>query len=101
MAPFTHMLQYMLKCVAGNSDVLRPNKCDRALVKDAQVEHPEFSKVGMVLCLDSPPQPLNDTTNDTESAKALTVVVFFFLHLDIRNPSKPYQKALFYDLYFE
>lgn len=25
----------------------------------------------------------------------------FFLHLDRRNPSKPYQKALFYDLYFK
>lgn len=72
--------------------VLRPNVCDRAVVTDAQVEHPEFSKVGMVLCLDSPPQPLNDTTNTTESAKALTVV-FFFPHLDIiRNPGKPYQK---------
>lgn len=57
--------------------MLRPNVCDRAVVTDAQVEHPEFSKVGMVLCLDSPPQPLNDTTNTTESAKALTVVFFF------------------------
>lgn len=68
--------------------------CDRALVKHTQVEHPGFSKVGMVLCLDSPPQPLNDTTNATESAKALTAVVFFsFILIEetqanhIRKPS--------------
>lgn len=48
-----------------------------ALVVDAQAEGPEggahLSKVGIVPCLASQPQPLNDVAKTTELAKGITV----------------------------
>lgn len=48
--------------------------CNGASVVDAQAEHPELSKEGMVLCLDPQTQFLNDTENTTELAKTFRIV---------------------------
>lgn len=48
--------------------------CNGASVVDAQAEHPELSKEGMVPCLDPQTQFLNDTENTTELAKTFRIV---------------------------